>query len=75
MPSVGVKVTDWSAVPRAGVVEGVVKAKVPSTLAAPPLNVESARLSPTKMMLAVGGVVIVGVALLTVTLTVLWAVL
>jgi hypothetical protein len=45
-----------------GAVEGVVKAKVPSTLAAPPERVEFERVWPTRIAEAVGGVVMVGVA-------------
>ena len=41
--SVGVKVTACAAVPVAGAVLGLVKAKVPATEAAPPLRVDDAR--------------------------------
>ena len=40
--SVGVNVTSCAAVPAAGAVLGVVKAKLPATEAAPPLSVEDA---------------------------------
>ena len=40
--SVGVKVTDCCDVPTAGIVLGVVNAKLPATLATPPLKVELA---------------------------------
>ena len=43
---VGVKVTAWFAVPVAGAVLGLVKAKVPSTEAVPPLRVEEASVWP-----------------------------
>ena len=43
MVSAGVKVTLCEAVPVAGAVPGVVKAKGPATEAAPPLRVELAR--------------------------------
>ena len=66
--SVGVKVTLCEAVPALGAVDGVMKAKVPATEATPPLNVEEARVCPYVIAVAVGGVVIVGVALPTVTL-------
>jgi hypothetical protein len=48
---------------------GVVNAKLPATLATPPLNVELASVCPEVIELAVGSVVIVGVATPTVTLT------
>lgn len=60
--SVGVKVTLWLPV-ATGAVEGVVKAKVPGTLAAPPERVELERVWPTRIGVAVGGVVMVGVPL------------
>ena len=40
------KVTFWLAVPAFGAVELLVKAKVPATLAVPPLRVELARVWP-----------------------------
>ena len=46
MPSVGVKVTPWLAVPAEGAVAGVVNANAPATLAVPPLRVELARVWP-----------------------------
>jgi len=55
-------------VPALGAVEGVVKANVPGVDATPPLRVEEASVCPTAIGLAVGGVVIVGVALATLTL-------
>ncbi len=67
--SLGVKVTDCCVVPTAGVVPGVINVKLPATLAIPPLKVESASVWPEVIEVAVGGVVIVGVALPTVTLT------
>ena len=51
----------------------MVKLKVPGVDALPPVSVERERVSPTVMAEAVGIVVIVGVALLTVTLTVVVA--
>ena len=56
-------------VPAAGTTSGVVKAKVPSTEATP-FKVESRKDEPTLIAVAVGAVVIVGVALSTVTSTV-----
>ena len=67
--SVGVKVTPCAAVPAWGCVAGVVNANVPGTLAAPPPNVELASVCPYAIDVAVGAVVIVGVALATVTFT------
>ena len=55
--------TACEAVPKAGAVVGVAKAKVPGTEAAPPLSVEEARVWPMMIAEAVGGVVTVGVAL------------
>ena len=66
--SVGVKVTLCEAVPAPGAVDGVVNAKLPETDATPPLNVDEARVCPYVIAVAVGAVVIVGVALPTVTL-------
>ena len=48
---------------------------MPGTEATPPASVDAARVWPEEMALAVGGVVIVGVALLTVSVTVPVAVL
>ena len=62
------KVTHCDAVPAAGAVAGVVKAKLPATEPTPPLKTELASVWPNTMSVAVGGVVIVGVALVTVTL-------
>jgi hypothetical protein len=70
-----VNVTEAVYVPALGAVEGVVKANVPGTDATPPLRVEEARVCPYVIGLAVGGVVIVGVALPTLTLTEVPAVL
>ncbi len=67
--SVGVKITDCCVVPTAGTVPGVVNAKLPATLAFHPLNIESSSVWPEIIEVAVGGVVIIGVALPTVTLT------
>ena len=53
----------------AGTVVGVVKAKEPGTEATPPLRVELAKVWPYEIVVAVGRVVISGVALETVTLT------
>jgi hypothetical protein len=44
--SVGVKVTLWAAVPAPGVAPGVVQEKTPATEAAPPFNVEEAKVWP-----------------------------
>ncbi len=67
--SVGVNVTECVAAPTAGAVLGVVKAKLPATLPAPLLSVELASVCPEVIAVAVGRVVIVGVAFDTVTLT------
>ena len=64
------KVTGWLAVPTAGAVEGVVNAKVPGTLATPPLKIDAARVCPTVIAVAVGAVVMVGVVGVTVPPTV-----
>jgi hypothetical protein len=70
--SVGVKVTLCAAAPTAGVVVGVVNAKLPATEPVPPLSVEEASVCPYVIALAVGHAEgeTVGVALFTVTLTV-----
>ena len=73
--SFGVNVTLWLEVPVLGVVPGVVKEKVPATLADPPERVELAKVCPKIIALAVGADVIDGVALETVTLTVVVIVL
>jgi hypothetical protein len=65
--SVGVKVTGWSATPTSGAVPGTVNANVPATLATPPLSVELANVCLNEIGDATGTVVIVGVALPTVT--------
>ncbi len=67
--SLGVNVTDCCVVPTDGAVLGVVNAKLPAMLDTPPLKVESASVWPKAIDVAVGDVVIVGVALPTVTLT------
>jgi hypothetical protein len=54
-----------------GAVLGVVKAKLPGTEAVPPLKVEDAKVCPKVIALAVGHTLTAGVALFTVTLTVL----
>jgi hypothetical protein len=64
-----VKVNDWFAVPTLGVSFGKVKAKVPFTLAMPLLKTELLNDCPKVIELAVGAVVIVGVAFATVTVT------
>jgi hypothetical protein len=51
-------------------VEGEVNVKVPGTEADPPVSVEAESACPYAMALAVGQVLTVGVALLTVTLTI-----
>ena len=58
-----------------GAIESVVHANAPATLAEPPIKAELASVCPRVMATAVGGVVMLGVALLTVTLTVVVAVL
>jgi len=64
-----VKVNDWFAVPTLGVSFGKVKAKVPFTLAVPPLKAELVSDWPKVIELAVGAVVIIGFAFATVTVT------
>ena len=44
--SVGVKVTLYAAVPTAGIVAGVVKAKVPAGVATPPVRVAEVSVCP-----------------------------
>jgi hypothetical protein len=68
--SAGVKVTLWEEVPALGVVAGVVNAKLPATLAVPPLRVLLDKVCPYVIAPAVGSAPIAGVALSTVTLTV-----
>ena len=72
--SVGVKVTPCGEAPTAGVMEESVQAKVPSTLAVPPLRVEEAKVWPWVIPVAVGATLMVGVALATVTFTLVVAV-
>jgi hypothetical protein len=69
--SVGVKVTLCAAAPTAGVVVGVVNAKLPGTDPVPPLSVDAASVCPYVIALAVGhaDAETVGVALFTVTFT------
>ena len=73
--AVGVKVTLWLFVPALGAVEGLVKAEDPSTLPTPFVSVLLASVCPYVIGVAVGADVIVGAALLTVTLTPVLAVL
>jgi hypothetical protein len=68
---VGVKVTLSESVPTAGVADGVVHANIPTAEAVPPLNVEEASVCPIVIALAVGHAVTDGVALATVSGTVL----
>ena len=63
------------AVPTFGDVDGVVKANDPGVLALPPVRLLSANVWPKVMPLAVGAALIVGVALPTVTLALVVAVL
>ena len=65
--SVGVKVTFCDAVPTDGAVVGVVKAKLPMGVDAPPLKAELASVWPRVMAVAVGQVVTLGVVLFTVS--------
>ena len=69
-------VTDWLAVPTPGVVDGVVKAKVPAItfvlnalVTTPPVRIERLNGLPLVMVEAVGAVFSSGVCGLTVTLT------
>jgi hypothetical protein len=77
--SVGVNVTLCRAVPTLGSVEGVVKANVPATAVpfklALPLSELLANVCPKAIALAERPGLIVGVALLTVTLTLVVTVL
>ncbi len=57
-------------VPALGAVLGLVKAKLPATLALPPLNVAFERFWPKTIGEAVGSVLITGVPLLTAKLVV-----
>jgi hypothetical protein len=57
------------------IVEGLVKANVPLTLAVPPVRVLEAKVCPLEIELAVGATLMVGVALATVTLTLVVVVL
>jgi len=68
-----VKVTEYAVVPLSdtdGSVVPAVQENVPATLADPPVSVESESVSPYVMAEADGAVLIVGVALLTVSVTV-----
>lgn len=68
---VGINVQFCEAVPTVvGAVLVTVKANEPGTEATPPLRVEDAKVCPIMIDVAVGDVVIVGVALFTVTSTV-----
>jgi hypothetical protein len=67
---VGVKVTLSEGVPAPGAVAGVVQANDPATEAVPPVSADEDRVWPTAMAPAVGHADTVGVALLTVTVTV-----
>ena len=76
MLSVGVKVTEYAVTPLSdteGSVVSVVHEKVPVTLADPPVRVEFESASPYVIAEAVGAVVIIGVALFTVSVTVVVA--
>ena len=76
--SVGVKVTLYGVELlsfKAGIMLGVVQAKLPATEPTPPLRVLSARVCPTVIAEAVGFVVMIGVALFTTKVTVVVAVL
>jgi hypothetical protein len=73
--SVGVKVTPWLADPAFGAVLGVVNAKAPDASTVPPVSVELANVCKYVMALAVGATLMAGVALFTVTLTVVVIVL
>jgi hypothetical protein len=77
--SVGVNITLWPTVPAFGAVEGVVKANVPATTVpfklALPLSELSASVCPKVITLAERPGLIVGVALLTVTFTLVVTVL
>ena len=64
-------VTSWSAVPTFGYVDGVVKVKDPGVLALPPVRLLSANVCRKMIPLAMGGAVIVGVALAIVKSTLL----
>jgi hypothetical protein len=60
--ALGVKITLWLLVPTAGAVDRLVKAKDPSALADPPLNVDEASVCPRNIELAFGPTLTVGVA-------------
>jgi hypothetical protein len=57
------------------IVEGLVNANVPLVLAVPPVRVLEAKVCPLVIELAVGATLMVGVALATVTLTLVVVVL
>ena len=69
--SVGVNVADSLGVPTGGTVQGVVKAKLPPTLApaefvaAPPIRVELVKAWPKVIALALGALAMNGVAWVT----------
>ena len=65
----------WLAVPAFGAVAGVVKAKEPGVDAVPRVRAELASVWPNMIAEAIGAAEIVGVALFTVTLIVVVAVL
>jgi len=74
--SVGVKVTEYAVTPLSdtdGSIASVVQENVPATLADPPVRSESDRACPYVIAEAVGAVMIVGVALFTVSVTVVVA--
>jgi hypothetical protein len=73
--SVGVNVTPWLADPATGAVLGAVKAKAPEASTVPPDRVELANVCLYVMAEAVGATLMAGVALATVTLTVVVATL
>ena len=70
MASAGVKVTLSLGVPPLGTSVDEVQANVPPTDAVPPVNIEDASVWPYVIALAAGHADTVGVALVTVTLTV-----
>ena len=65
--AVGVNTTDCAFVPRGGMVAGAAKVNPPGTEAVPPLRMELLKACPSLMALAVGQVVTLGVAWLTVS--------
>ena len=73
--SVGLNVTEWELVPTLGAVDGAVKAKLPAVEAVPPERVELVNVWPNTMSEPSGNVVMDGVALATVTDTLMLTVL